>query len=122
MPQVYSFKINKLVPDSRQQQNPNGNKEVDLQLIQEWTNAVIELDSDEDLNLDSLEEISISDIAQFFFDAWADETGWLFHFLEVELPVNLKYLLSEKVNENQRQMQWFVPGMFCSRSQVVQFF
>ena len=122
MPQVYSFKINKLVPDSRQQQNPNGNNEVDLQLIQEWTNAVIELDSDEDLNLDSLDEISISDIAQFFFDAWTDETGWLFHFLEVELPVNLKYLLSEKVSENQRQMQWFVPGMFCSRSQVVQFF
>ena len=122
MPQVFSFKIQKLMPDSRQEQNPNGNHEVDSELIKEWTNQVMELDSDDDLQIDEIKEISLCDIAEFFFDSWTDETGWLFHLLEVELPANLKYLLSEDKNENQRENKWFFPGMFCSRSQVVQFF
>ena len=82
----------------------------------------MELDSEDDLQIDEIEEISLSDVAEFFFDPWTDETGYLFHLLEVELPANLKYLLSEKWKENQREDKWFLPGMFCPRSQVVQFF
>ena len=110
------------MPDSRQEKNPLGNHEVDSQLIEEWTNQVMELDLDEDLQIDEIDEISLTGIAEFFFDSWTDQTGWLFHLLEVELPENLKYLLSEDKNENQREHKWFFPGMFCPRSQVVRFF
>ena len=121
MPQVFSFRIHKILPDSRQECNPDGNHEVDSELIEEWTNQIIELDLDEDLYLDSPDEVSLSSIAGFFFEQWTEETNWLFHLLEVEIPTALRHLLSEDIRMNQKEEKWFFPGMFCPRHQVVRF-
>lgn len=121
MPQSLFFTIKNLVPDSRQEETPNGNQKVDSQLIKEWTNQVVELDTDDDLRMEEEDLMCLSNIADYFFDEWTDQTGWLFHELVVELPSNLKTLLSENEGENQRIMEWFYPGMFCPRNQVIQF-
>ena len=89
-------------------------------MIKEWANQVVELDTDDDLRMEE-DLMCLSNIADYFFDEWTDQTGWLFHELVVELPSNLKTLLSENEEENQRIMEWFYPGMFCPRNQVIQF-
>ena len=90
-------------------------------MIDEWTDAVLYLPL-EDMGLDEEEPISLVDIAQYFFDTWTGETGWLFHFLEVELPSNLKHLLDNKTDENIQEEKWYYPGMmFCPRHQVIRF-
>ena len=121
MSQVFSFQIQKLLPDSRQESNSNGNHDVDSRLIEEWTNQSVELDLDEDLKIDAPNEICLSSIAAYFFDEWTGETGWLFHAIEVKLPPDLRHILSDNFRNNQEEQSWFLPGMFCPRYQVVLF-
>ena len=120
-----SITIKKLLPDSRGEETPNGDSTVDNELIQEWTNQVIELDTWEDLKMEDEEnspDVDLSDISQYFFDKWTGQTGWLFHELVIELPFYLKGLLSEIKEENQFKEEWFLPGiMFCPRKQVIEF-
>jgi len=135
MPTIIEFSctIKNFVPDTRQSDFPNGDKDIDFELINEWTNQEVKLNFLED-DWDN-GSIDLDEISEMFFNEWTQQTGWLFKELVIKLPQDLKYLLSENKDDNKRSEEWVVPmvtslvisvcpdleSIFCIRKQVIQF-